>query len=171
MSQAELNKPPAESELNSRTEVVRDTIVLQLKRIVDGLRDLALIPLCLFAAIFGLIKHSERPGRYMYRLLSYGKLTEKWIGLFDESRKDVMEPIKYEGKNFDDLIQKTQTAFESKYIDPEKKDLLVKKMNQALNEINGKLNQQKTEEGQPQSKWLNGVYHRLYPCWLERFGD
>ncbi|MCB1582322.1 MAG: hypothetical protein R3E90_05220 [Marinicella sp.] len=132
-------------EPNSRTEVVRDTIVLQLKLIVDGLRDLALMPICFFAAIFGLIKHSERPGRYLYRVLSYGRMSEKWIGLFDDANKDTMEPIKYEGKNFDDLLQKTQTAFESKYIDPEKKDLLVKKLDAALNEINGKLNKNKPD--------------------------
>jgi hypothetical protein len=138
-------------EQNPRTELVRDTVVLQLKLIVDGLRDLALMPLCLFAAIFGLIKHSERPGRYMYRLLSYGKITERWIGLFDDAAKDKMEPLKYEGNNFDDLLIKTQTAFESKYIDPEKKDLLVKKMNEALNEINGKLNGKSKSEQPPQS--------------------
>ena len=126
--------------LNSRKEVFRDTIVLQLKLIVDGLRDLALMPLCFFAALFGIILHRERPGRYLYRILSYGRFSEKWIGLFDDANKDQMEPIKYEGKNFDEMIQKTQTAFESKYIDPEKKDLLLKKLNEALNDINGKLN-------------------------------
>ncbi len=130
-------------DLNSRTEVVRDTIVLQLKLIVDGLRDLALMPICLLAAILGLLKHSEQPGRYMYRMLSYGRLTEKWIGLFDDADKDQMEPIKYEGKNFDDLIVRTQTAFESKYVDPEKKEQLIQKLNEALNDINGKVNHKK----------------------------
>ncbi|TDR23399.1 hypothetical protein [Marinicella litoralis] len=129
--------------INSRTEVVRDTVVLQLKLIVDGLRDLALMPLCFFAALLGLILHREQPGRYLYRILSYGRISEKWIGLFDDADKDQMEPIKYEGKNFDEMIQKTQTAFESKYIDPEKKDLLLKKLNDALNDINGKMNTKK----------------------------
>ena len=138
---------PEKSQSNSRTEVVRDTIVLQLKLIVDGLRDLALMPLCFFAALFGLIVHKEKPGRYMYRILSYGRFSEQWIGLFDDAQKDEMQPIEWEGKNFDDLIVKTQAAFESKYIDPEKKDLLVKKMNDALNEINGKINQKKKSGG------------------------
>lgn len=131
---------------NSRTEVVRDTIVLQLKLIVDGLRDLALMPICFFASLFGLLFHSEKPGRYLYRVLSYGKLSERWIGLFDDAEKDDMDPIKYEGKKFDDLVVKTQTAFESKYVDPEKKDFLVKKLNEALNEINGKLNHKNSAE-------------------------
>ncbi len=134
-------------DLNSRSELVRDTIVLQLKLIVDGLRDLALMPLCFFAALFGLIAHREKPGRYMYRILSYGKLSEKWIGLFDDASKDKMAPIQWEGKNFDDLIVRTQTAFESKYVDPEKKDLLVKKLNEALNDINGKINGKKGTKG------------------------
>jgi len=129
--------------LNSRTEVVRDTIVLQLKLIVDGLRDLALMPLCFFASLAGLILHRDTPGRYLYRILSYGRISEKWIGLFDDAEKDKMKPIKYEGKNFDDLVARTQTAFESKYVDPEKKDMLLKKLNDALNDINGKLNTKK----------------------------
>lgn len=128
-----------EEQPNQRAELVRDTIVLQLKLIVDGLRDLALMPICFFAAVYGLIRHSENPGRYVYRVLSYGKWTERWIGLFDDAKKDSMAPIKYNSQNFDEVLNKTQNAFESKFIDPEKKDLLVKKMNEALNEINGKL--------------------------------
>ncbi len=131
---------------NPRTELVRDTIVLQLKLIVDGIRDLALMPICLFATIFGLIVHRERPGRYTYRILSYGRLSEKWIGLFDDAEKDQLGPLEYEGEKFDDIIVKAQNAFESKYVDPEKKDFLVKKLNDALNDINGKLNTKKASK-------------------------
>ena len=131
---------------NSRTELVRDTIVLQLKLIVDGIRDLALMPICLFATLFGLIVHRERPGRYTYRILSYGRLSEKWIGLFDDAEKDQMGPLEYEGEKFDDIVIKAQNAFESKYVDPEKKDLLVKKLNAALNDINGKVNNKKSPD-------------------------
>lgn len=129
-----------QQDVNSRTELVRDTIVLQLKLIVDGVRDLALMPICLFATLFGLIVHRERPGRYTYRILSYGRLSEKWIGLFDDADKDQMGPLEYEGEKFDDIVAKAQNAFESKYVDPEKKDLLVKKLDAALNDINGKVN-------------------------------
>lgn len=131
------NTPKAEN--NQRSEVIRDTLVLQLKLIVDGFRDLALMPICLVASLFGLIKHKKDPGRYLYRVLSYGRATERWIGLFDEAQKDKMSPIEYEGSKFDDLVAKTQTAFESKYIDPKRKEQLVEKLNAALNDINGKL--------------------------------
>lgn len=144
MAETEVEAKVETEDVNSRTELVRDTIVLQLKLIVDGIRDLALMPICLFATLFGLIVHRDRPGRYTYRILSYGRLSEKWIGLFDDADKDEMGPLEYEGEKFDDIVVKAQNAFESKYVDPEKKDLLVKKLNDALNDINVKVNKNKT---------------------------
>jgi hypothetical protein len=66
---------------HDRTEVIRDTFVLQLKLIVDGFRDLLLMPAVFVASISGLILHRNQPGRYLYRLLNYGKATEEWIDL------------------------------------------------------------------------------------------
>ena len=130
-------------EKHSRSEVIRDTFVLQLKLIVDGLRDLLLMPLVVFATISGLLLHKNNPGRYLYRLLSYGKATEKWIGLFDEAEKDCMEPLDLQEQSLDDLIKKTQSAFESKYVDETKKVKLLNKLNTALDEINTKINPEK----------------------------
>lgn len=124
----------------ARSEVIRDTLVIQLKLIVDGLRDLMLMPLVVFATISGLIMHSKQPGRYLYRLLSYGKATENWIGLFDEAKKDILEPLDIKDQSLDDLVKKTQTAFESKYINEDKKQKLLDKLNFALDEINTKVN-------------------------------
>jgi len=139
-------------ESSQRSEVVHDTVVLQLKLIVDGFRDLLLLPVCLGAGVWGLIRHQKNPGRYLYRVLSYGRLSEKWIGLFDEADKDIYPPLDYEDKKFHDLLQKTQDAFESKYVDPAKKEQLMDKLNGALNEINGKLkpktNKKETESAQ-----------------------
>lgn len=125
---------------HTRSEVIRDTIVLQLKLIIDGLRDLILMPVVFFAAIIGLILHREQPGRYVYRTLSYGKITEKWIGLFEEAQKDTMKPIDLKDNCLDEFITKTQTAIESKYIDADKKQKLLNKLNNTLDEINIKLN-------------------------------
>ncbi len=130
-------------EKHSRSEVIRDTFVLQLKLIVDGIRDLLLMPLVVFATISGLLLHKNNPGRYLYRLLSYGKATEKWIGLFDEAEKDSMQPLDIKEQSLDDLIKKTQSAFESKYVDETKKVKLLSKLNSALDEINTKINPEK----------------------------
>jgi len=130
------------SKNHSRSEVLRDTFVLQLKLIVDGFRDLMLMPLIFFATLAGLIMHKDKPGRYLYRLLSYGKASEEWIGLFEEADKDELDPIEIKAKSFDDLLKNTQTAFESKYIDESKKEKLMGKLNAALDEINTKINPQ-----------------------------
>jgi len=129
--------------IHSRSEVVHDTLVLQLKLIIDGLRDLMLMPLVLIASIYGLVMHKSNPGRYLYRLLSYGKASEKWIGLFDEAEKDHLDPVDLKSTSFDDLIKKTQNAFESKYINEEKKQKLLSKLNSTLDEINTKINPEK----------------------------
>ncbi len=128
---------------HARSEVIRDTFVIQLKLIVDGLRDLMLMPLVVVATISGLIMHNNQPGRYLYRLLSYGKASEKWIGLFDEAEKDVLEPLDLKENSLDELVKKTQTAFESKYINEDKKQKLLNKLNFALDEINTKINPEK----------------------------
>ncbi len=133
-------KPQSSQEEHSRSEVIRDTLVLQLKLIVDGIRDLLLMPLVIFATITGLLMHQKNPGRYLYRLLSYGKLSEKWIGLFDEAEKDCMKPINIEQQSLDELLSKTQKAFESKYVDEEKKTKILNKLNSTLDEINTKIN-------------------------------
>jgi len=126
--------------LHSRTEVIRDTLILQLKLLIDGLRDLFLMPVALFATIAGLILHKENPGRYLYRLLNYGKISEKWIGLFDEAQKDTMQQPDLQENSLNDLLNKTQSAFESKYIDESKKEKLLSSINNVLDNINTKIN-------------------------------
>jgi len=67
--------------------------------------------------------------------------------------------LDYEDKKFHDLLQKTQDAFESKYVDPAKKEQLMDKLNGALNEINGKLkpktNKKETESAQDWAELIN----------------
>ncbi len=125
---------------HSRSEVIHDTIVLQLKLIVDGVRDLLLMPVAFFAAVLGLIMHKKKPGRYFYRLLNYGKISEQWIGLFEEAHKDNMEKVDLKDNSLQDLLNKTQSAIESKYLDETKKQNLLNSLNKLLDTINTKVN-------------------------------
>ncbi len=122
-----------------RMEVIRDTLVLQLKLLVDGFRDLLLMPMALLASLYGLLRHADNPGRHLYRLLSYGKASESWIGLFDGADKDPEFNPEFNFENFDEWLKKTQAKLESKYIDPEKKKKIMDRLNATLNEINMKL--------------------------------
>lgn len=73
-----------ESESSDRRWVMlRDLGVLQVKLIVDGLRDLVLVPASLIAGIASLLSsRNGRPGPQLYRLLAWGKASEVWINLF-----------------------------------------------------------------------------------------
>lgn len=66
----------------SRWDLFRDIAVLQVKLVVDGIRDFALVPVSLVFGFVSLVKGGERPGSEFYELLRVGKRSEKWINLF-----------------------------------------------------------------------------------------
>ena len=67
----------------SRSTLARDIVVLQAKLLVDGLRDLILVPASLIVGIVSLVAYNDRkPGAEFYRLLYAGKQSEHWINLF-----------------------------------------------------------------------------------------
>jgi len=67
---------------NPRVKLVRDTAVLQLKLMVDGIRDALLIPVSLLSAVLGLIRGGDEADREFQRVLKWGRRSERWINLF-----------------------------------------------------------------------------------------
>jgi hypothetical protein len=66
-----------------RWTLLRDIGVLQIKLVVDGIRDLILVPASLAVGIYSLFSGKNgRPGAQFYELLSWGKDSEIWINLF-----------------------------------------------------------------------------------------
>ena len=130
-------------EAPNRVEVIRDAIVIQLKLVVDGFRDLILLPFVLLAAAYGILRHDKNPGRYLYRLMSYGKASERWIGLFDDAEKDQNGEVKFNGLCLDEMVSRAQQTLESKYLDEEKKEMFLKKFNAALDDLNSRLDPHK----------------------------
>ena len=76
------DKPTSEQHQSARWRLLRDIGVLQVKLIVDGFRDLVLVPLSLIAGAVGLMRGGSQPGREFYDLLRSGKKSERWINLF-----------------------------------------------------------------------------------------
>jgi hypothetical protein len=119
----------------ARMDLVRDVLVLQLKLIVDGLRDLVLLPASLIAGIISLIKHEDgRPGPEFYQLLRFGKLTERRINLFGvysnrSSRAGNM--------NVDDLVSRVESYVVDEYRRGELSAQAKAKIDQALDAIQG----------------------------------
>ena len=69
-----------------RIELLREAAVLQLKLLADGLRDAALIPVSLLAALVGLVRGGEEPDREYRQVIKLGRRSERWINLFGHQR-------------------------------------------------------------------------------------
>jgi hypothetical protein len=87
--------------------MLRDVAVLQVKLLVDGFRDLVLVPTSLVAGMLSLLGGSGgKPAPYFYRLLGLGKQSERWINLFgaaqhsSEGQRDA-RPL---GGDIDDIV-------------------------------------------------------------------
>lgn len=71
-----------------RWDLIRDISVLQVKLLVDGLRDVILVPASLVAGLVSLAKYENgEPGPEFYNLLGAGKRSERWINLFGAHSK------------------------------------------------------------------------------------
>ena len=96
-----------------RWTLARDIAVLQAKLIVDGLRDLLLVPLSLIAGIFSLVTYEGgQPGSQFYHLLSLGKQSERWINLFGALKNAPPDMTQFEpfpNADMDELVGRLET--------------------------------------------------------------
>ncbi len=97
-----------ESSASERWTLIRDVGVLQFKLLVDGLRDLVLVPLSLVAGLISLLQSKDgRPGPQFYHLLAWGKQSEIWINLFgavENSPAKIEQPHPFGDKDIDDIV-------------------------------------------------------------------
>jgi len=100
----ERKEPAAE-----RWVLLRDLGVLQFKLIVDGLRDLILVPASLIAGIISIASGKDgRPGLQFYHLLAWGKQSEHWINLFGavkNSPEEIAQPHSFGERDIDDIVE------------------------------------------------------------------
>jgi hypothetical protein len=95
--------------------LIRDAAVLQVKLVVDGLRDLLLVPASIIAAIMSAIDgHNGKPGTQFYDLLEIGKRSESWIDLFGALRdRDI--PEQPGGSSIDDVVSRIEAYVVDEY--------------------------------------------------------
>jgi hypothetical protein len=68
--------------------LVRAVAVLQLKLLLDALRDLALSPLALVAAAIDLAMLKRQPPRYFRDVLRLGHRSDHWIDVWSGGREE-----------------------------------------------------------------------------------
>ena len=103
-------------EVNSgaaRWLLLRDLGVLQVKLVVDGLRDIILVPASLVAGIISIASSTDgKPGLQFYHLLAWGKQSEVWINLFGAVKNspeeiDLLQP--FGDRDIDDIVGRLES--------------------------------------------------------------
>ena len=111
--------PENEPEQPATWTLVRDAAVLQFKLVVDGLRDLLLVPASLVAVVISLAKTSNgQPGDEFYRLVSVGKQSEQWINLFGALKNappHVVEEHYFGTADIDDIVTRVESFVVDEY--------------------------------------------------------
>ena len=97
---------------SKRAELVRHAIVFQLKLMADGLRDLVLIPVSLFAAVLGFARGGDEPERELQQVIELGRQSEVWINLFNNH--DVNEDA-HMGTSIDVVFTKVEEVLKQQY--------------------------------------------------------
>jgi hypothetical protein len=109
---------PAENEA-PRWTLIRDLGVLQVKLIVDGFRDLVLLPASIIAAIVSISRSENgKPGPEFYELLAAGKRSEHFINLFGALRNAPagIDPQDVSGgAEMDDIVSRVESFVVDEY--------------------------------------------------------
>lgn len=105
----------------SNRVLIRDVAVFQFKLIVDGLRDLVLVPISLVTGLLSLVSGKDGvPGDQFYQLLETGKQSEEWIDLFGAMRHapgKSRSHVRFPNANMDDILD----TIEGFVVDEEKR--------------------------------------------------
>ena len=109
-----MKQDPQENESGvERWTLIRDIGVLQVKLVVDGLRDIVLVPASLIAGIISLATSTDgKPGTQFYRLLAWGKESEHWINLFGavkNSPESIQQSASFGDRDIDDIVGRLET--------------------------------------------------------------
>ena len=115
-----MNKLPVGSPARpDRKTLIRDVAMFQVKLVVDGFRDLVLLPASLIAGLISFLHtEGEAAGPEFYRVISVGKQSEDWIDLFgavDHAPPELAEEIRFGEANLDDLVAKIETYVVEEY--------------------------------------------------------
>lgn len=99
--------------------LIRDIGVLQFKLIIDGFRDLVLVPASLVAGIVSLLnRQNDLPGDEFYRLVAVGKQSEDWINLFGALRNappELREETHFGKNDMDSIIARAENFIVDEY--------------------------------------------------------
>ena len=101
-----------------RWTLIRDILVLQVKLLVDGLRDLVLVPISLVVGIISLVKAGNTSGGEFYELLRVGRRSERWINLFGAAERvygPAINEDRFPAEDIDKLVSRVESFVVDEY--------------------------------------------------------
>jgi hypothetical protein len=103
---------------HSRGELARDALLLQGKLLIDGLRDLLLVPISIVAVMIDLVSGEHPMGRRFYSVVQLGRRSEHWINLFgaaDRSPHENRWAHNEESHKLDELVEQVEKVVKDQY--------------------------------------------------------
>jgi hypothetical protein len=70
---------------HSKAVLLRDLMIFQVKLVLDGMKDIVLMPLTIVAAAIDIVSPGRRPGHRFYLVMSLGERFDRWLNLFSAS--------------------------------------------------------------------------------------
>jgi hypothetical protein len=111
--------PDSNTQHPSSWTLIRDVALLQVKLLVDGARDLLLVPATLIAGVVSLAMSQDgKPGPQFYRLVGIGKQSERWInlfGAFDNAPPEVVEENHFGDTDMDHIVSRMESFVVDEY--------------------------------------------------------
>lgn len=111
--------PRKETTAMLRWRLIRDLGVLQIKLLIDGFRDLLLVPASIVAGILSLVRtRNGRPGKEFYEVVSIGEQSDRWINLFGALRNappEVVDGKRFGDADIDELVSRVENFVVDEY--------------------------------------------------------
>lgn len=99
----------------SKSAMLRDAVVFQIKLLIDGIRDLVLIPVSLVGTVVSLLHPGKNAGRAFYSVVEAGRETERQINLFEAANRILPEEEKSAPSELDGLVNQVETYVRREY--------------------------------------------------------
>ncbi|HJT82829.1 MAG TPA: hypothetical protein VJ719_16650 [Chthoniobacterales bacterium] len=93
---------------HDRWRFFRDVLVFQLKMLLDNVRDFALMPVSLAAAVIDLVFRGNREGACFYKILEWGAHSERVIDVYSALERRGIDTSLNHDYTVDTLISKVE---------------------------------------------------------------
>ena len=134
----------SDSDTSKRSELIRNTVVFQLKLVADGFRDLVLLPVSLVATVIGLLRGGDEPEREFNQVIDIGRQSEQWINLFgNHDQSDDATPT----ASIDVLFTRVEETLKQHYIAAGTSKSAQAEIDEALQAAHEKATDQQSDTG------------------------